>query len=159
MEASLDVSGLPEVSFAQGDVVLEQGQTGSKVYILKTGSVAVSAGNDEICKFGEAGSVIGEISALLKGEISATVKAESDCTFQVIEDLDAYCAGNPGAGVYLARVVAQRLVNMNGLFSDIRSEINSMDKEGKGGGKLWGLIERIDRFWATEVFVVRPPDK
>jgi CRP-like cAMP-binding protein len=159
MEASLDVSGLPEVSFAQGDVVLEQGQTGSKVYILKSGSVAVLAGGNEICKFGEAGTVLGEISALLGGEISATVKAETEATFEVIDNLDTYCADHPGAGFYLARVLAQRVVNMNVLFADIRSEIKGMEAEGKGTSKLWSFIERIDQFWATEVFAVRPLDK
>jgi CRP-like cAMP-binding protein len=158
MDSSLDVTGLPEVSFAEGDVILEQGQTGSKVYILKEGSVLVIADGNEICKFGESGTVLGEISALLKGNISATVKAESACTLHVIDDLDAYCGSHPGAGVYLARVLAQRVVNMNVLFADIRSEIQGLGEAKGKSSKLWDLIERIDRFWATEVFVVRPPE-
>ena len=158
MEASLDVAGLPETTFAQGNVILEEGKTGSKVYILKEGSVSVVARANEICKFAEVGTVLGEISALLQGEISATVKAESDCTLQVIDDLDAYCKANPGTGIHLARVLAQRVVKMNELFSDIRSEIKGMDDGDQGkSSKLGSLIERIERFWATEVFAIRPP--
>jgi len=71
-EALLDI--LEEVILNEGDKPIEEGQTGTHFYIIKTGAVAISKDGAEIARLG-AGSYFGERALLTEEPTAATVTA------------------------------------------------------------------------------------
>ena len=69
---------LPKETFKMGDVLLEKGERSSKVYVLLSGSISITAEGHLLAKEMSPGSIVGEISALLGSPIVATVTAMED---------------------------------------------------------------------------------
>ncbi len=158
-EHAFNVEGLKEITFADGDTVMAEGAKSNRVFLLKSGSVTVTTNGKEICKISEPLSIFGEIGALLDCPHSATVTAGVESVFYVIEDLRAYCKDHPDASVYIAQILAQRLVNMNNYFHEFKNELDSMDAldaELSFAKKISGLILRMDRFWGREIVESKP---
>ena len=151
----LEIDGLPEKHFKKGETVLEEGNFGSKVYILKEGSVSIFASGNQICKVNTPGTIFGEISALLEGDYSATVIAESDSVFNAIDDLSKLIDENHLACQKIARMLALRLVNMNHIFAEIKHEIQNMPGDSsisQTNNKLITLMVKMDEFWGKSIF-------
>jgi CRP-like cAMP-binding protein len=155
-ETKLDVTGLNEKEFKQDETVLEEGKTGSIVYILKEGSLRVEAGGNELVKFNTPGTVLGEIAALLKVEHTATVTTEEDSVFYVIDDFEAYFKDNSSAALDIARILATRVMHMNQHFVEVRHEIEELRKDPttqqETHGRLHNLLSKMDSFWGQEIF-------
>ena len=154
-EIMLQVEGLPEVDYKKGDVIFEEGKLGTKVYILKEGSVVVTAFGNELCKLNTPGTILGEVSALLEDDYSATVAAETDTTFYVVDDLSTLFKDKPEICMKVARLLALRLQNMNMLYGEIKHEIEKMrtdEKTKKSSSKLYNLILKMDAFWGQDAF-------
>jgi CRP-like cAMP-binding protein len=154
-EETLSVYGLPERSVGAGEILLEEGGVGSTVYILKKGAIKVVADNDKVLyETDTAGTVLGEIAALLGCAHSATVRAETECIVQVIDDLDEFFNANPSACLSVARTLAARVVNMNEHFVELRAEIDALhhsEDDEKKTGKLYELMVKMDEFWGRDV--------
>lgn len=160
MEASLDISNLPSKSFAPGDVILEQGQQSNQAFVLKSGTLSVFVSGQQVCQVDTEGAVVGEISALLGCEVSATVRAETSATTYVIENMKEFLRNDSSAALNVAQILAQRVVNMNGHFSQISAEIDSLQSaSGTSRGRLRQMMRDLEEFWATEVLVIRPRKK
>ena len=56
----IDDLNLPEIEIKSGNVVLEEGVTSSRILILQSGKVRVSAKGEEICEIDTLGAVLGE---------------------------------------------------------------------------------------------------
>ena len=139
----------------QRKIVLKEGVRGTKVYILRDGSVSVHTAGSQICRINTVGTIFGEISTLLKAEHSATVIAEADTTFQVIEDLQKLLDENPKIGIIIARILAVRVINMNLLYAELKHELGTMPtlNEGlQGSNRLYDLLSEMDEFWGKNVF-------
>ena len=67
--------GLPEVTYAAGDVVIAEGERTGSIWILLSGSVNVWRGDEPISTISRPGSVFGEISLLLDQPHGATLVA------------------------------------------------------------------------------------
>ena len=52
----LEIDGLPEKKFRRGAIILKEGKTDSKVYVLKEGSVSVYTAGNQICKVNTPGT-------------------------------------------------------------------------------------------------------
>lgn len=101
----------------QDDVVIEEGGSGSRIYILMAGSVDVVKNGEVLASFKSTGDIFGELAALGDEMRSATVRANSK-TFllavdqKFLQDIKPKEA-NPEfyAAFYefLARVIATRL--------------------------------------------------
>ena len=151
----LEIDGLPEEKFARGTIVLKEGIRGTKVYILKDGTVSVHTAGSQICRVNTTGTIFGEISTLLEAEHSATVIAETDTTFQVIEDLPKLLDENPRIGITIARILALRVINMNLLYAELKHELEAipaMNAGSQAGKKLYDLLSEMDEFWGKNVF-------
>jgi len=161
-DINFKVDGLSEVKFAKGDAVMVEGTKSNRVYLLKAGTVGVTAGGTEICKISQPLSIFGEIGALLDCAHSATVKTTEECTFYVIESLPAYCKANPESGIRIAEVLAQRLVNMNSHFVEFKNEITALgalEKDLAFAKQISKLILRMDKFWGREIIETKPRQK
>jgi len=151
----LEIEGMPEKEFKRGEVILQEGQTGTKVYILKEGAVSIQLSGNEICKVNTPGTIFGEISALLEGDYSATVVAEINTTFFAIEDLSTLMSDNHKACLIIARILALRLVNMNHIFPEIKHELQNMPGDStvsQTNNKLINLMVKMDEFWGRSIF-------
>ena len=153
-EFAMETKGLPEVKFAKGALLLEEGKRAKGVYVLKDGAVAVLIAQKEICKVNDALAIFGEMSVLLDSEATATVVAESDCTCYFIKDLMAHLRGNPDAALHVAQVMALRIANMNTAYIEIKNDIAKLQKlqDGKVKSKLGDLMAKMDKFWGQEIW-------
>ena len=141
---------LPEVEFESGDVILEEGITSSKIYILQAGEVRVVAKGEEICTIDVKGAVFGETSVLLGHETSAKVEAVGKSSFLLIDDAENYLKSQPELIYNIAIILAGRIVNMNQLFVEMRGELGNkgMSKIKK---KLYGLMIMTNNFFDRDI--------
>lgn len=119
-----DVSGLPEKRFNKGDALLKEGEYAGRVYVLKDGTLSVQAGGVELARLTEPRTIVGEVSVLLERRHSATVQAECFTVVYIIEDLVGYAKANPEVALYLAQLLAQRMVNMNQMFTELKDAVS-----------------------------------
>lgn len=67
-----------------GRVLIEQGQSGSSLYVLLEGRLSVERDHHQVA-IREAGEFVGELSLLLGEPCNATVTAVDDCRLLVLE--------------------------------------------------------------------------
>lgn len=154
-DLKLDTSGLEELKFSAGDVIMREGERSDCVLILKSGAVSIRAVDREICKINEPHSIFGEISALLDTEHSATVTAVEDSVFWTVPNFAKDLEANADRARYVAIVLAKRLVHMNFNFLEIRAELEELKASAVDGGrkgKLGGIIAKLDEFWGSSIF-------
>jgi CRP-like cAMP-binding protein len=96
-----------------GVSLLEEGTPGKSVYVLEEGEVRITVGGREITYISERGAVFGEMAALLDRPRGATVTAVSDSRFFVIDDFLAFLRRDADLSLFLLRVLAQRIDEMN----------------------------------------------
>ncbi len=75
---------LVPVEVVSGDVVIQQGDAGDRVYLIESGTVEVTRDGRHIAHLGR-GDVFGEIALLRDVPRTATVTATSDAVFQALE--------------------------------------------------------------------------
>lgn len=110
MSRLLDLAGdVPELRFAAGDVIIEEGAPLSDLYLLKEGEVEIRRDMLSIGKITKIGSALGEISALLGTPPTATAIALTPCTFAVVKDASAFVCDNHDVTLEVARNLAHRL--------------------------------------------------
>jgi len=120
---------LPEVDIKKGETILEEGLHGTKVFVLLVGGVKITSGNHLIAKEENAGSILGELSALLGTNYVATVSTTEDSKFYVIENFIEFLKECPEVAVNVSQTLAYRLVYMNEHFVEIRNKISNINEE------------------------------
>jgi CRP/FNR family transcriptional regulator, cyclic AMP receptor protein len=105
---------LNEVSVASGKVLVKEGSTGYECFIIVSGHVDVSIGDEVISRF-SAGEYFGELALLDKRPRSATVTATTDCTVMVLSQREFAKALDtiPGLSAKLLENLALRLRDSN----------------------------------------------
>jgi CRP-like cAMP-binding protein len=141
---------LPVVTFSAGDIILEEGITSSRIYILQTGNVSITAKGEEICKIDTKGAVFGETSVLNKRETSAEVKAVEESKFLLVDDAEEYLKGQPELIYNIAQILASRLVHMNELFLEMKGAIPKKVSD-KIKAKLYSFMIITNRFFDRDV--------
>lgn len=125
------ISELPARSFGKGDVLLSEGQEGSSIFFLESGSVEVRKNGVVITKVREKGAMFGEMSVLLGCPLTATVCASSDVTCRVATEPMAFLTAHPDVMIYIARSLARRLESLNRYLVDVKQQLR--DQEGHVG--------------------------
>ncbi|MCH7225572.1 Crp/Fnr family transcriptional regulator [Haloferula sp. A504] len=99
----------PVVSIPKGDVLLQQGKVGNRIFILKQGAVHITRDGTSICTIKSPGSAFGEISTLLGIPSTATATATADSSFVVIDNPLDTLKQNPEFCLEIAKLLAHRL--------------------------------------------------
>jgi CRP-like cAMP-binding protein len=133
-------------NFQPGSIIFEEGEYTNDLYILKTGKVAVLKGNAKVTEITEAGTYVGEMSALLGEPRSATLKAEGFCQFYVIpgDRIFKLVLDSPTIGIKLLGILADRLRNTTSTLARREKELAAMQ----------GKIESLLRHYSGVVHLV-----
>lgn len=115
LKDKLDVATV--VHFQEGKKILKAGVSGTTMYVVLEGQVAVAIGRKIVEKI-EAGGFFGEMALVDQLPRTATAVARSDCSLLPInrEALVKLVKSEPDFAMALMRSVAQRLRYMNSLF-------------------------------------------
>ena len=123
---------LTGVEIKEGEIILQEGLSGSKVYVLLRGAVKITSGSHLIAKEENEGSILGELSALLGTNYVATVTTTKDSRFYVIENFIEFLKEYPDVAVNVSQTLAYRLVYMNEHFVEVRNKISGINEELSG---------------------------
>lgn len=118
--------GLEEVTIDAGIALLKQDERASKVYIMVTGKVRVTAKDHEIAVIDDIGTILGEISALLGTDNVATVTTMEPSTFHIVDDFLEFIKENPEVGISVAQLLAVRLINTNNHMVYIKDQLDGL---------------------------------
>ena len=107
----------PPVSFLRNQVVLQEGQVGTRMYAVLEGHVTVSIGGKVVDRVGP-GGVLGEIALLDQSPRVASAVAEDHATLQPINRnvFVALVQLQPELGVALLTALSRRLRYLTGLL-------------------------------------------
>ena len=124
------------VRFAGGDVLLGEGETTGRLYILADGAVEVLRDEYQINTVAEQGAIFGDMSALLGIPHTATVRALGPCSAHVVEGAEAFLSSHQELAFHLARMLAQRLHGVTGYLVDLKRQFEDQ------AGHL-GMVDEI----------------
>jgi CRP-like cAMP-binding protein len=105
----------PSVSFLRNQVILEEGQVGTRMYAVLHGRVAVTIGGTVVDRIGP-GGVLGELALIDQAPRLASAVAEDNVALQPI-NRNAFIALiqlHPEVGAALLAALAQRLAYLTG---------------------------------------------
>jgi len=98
--------------FKKNDIVVNEGSEDNLIYILTKGKIGVFKGDVKIAEFSEKGTVVGEMSTILKTPRTATIKALEDTYLITIDaDLDTLILKYPDISKKILQSLAKRLKN------------------------------------------------
>ncbi len=110
------------VTFAPGEVLLAEGETSGCLYILLSGTVAVTKEEVEVTEIDQPGAFFGELSILLGKPHPATVRAMSEVVCRVSRPDKEFLVENPRIGLAVAELLASRLTGMLSYLVDLKSQ-------------------------------------
>jgi CRP/FNR family transcriptional regulator, cyclic AMP receptor protein len=113
---------LPEVHYATGDVVIEEGGASTGVWILVSGSLRVSKAGSVVNTVTRPGALIGEMSVLLGIPDSATVAAAQPSVLRYAEDGAALLSSDPAIISLVAVGLAERLNFVTTYLADLKQQ-------------------------------------
>jgi CRP/FNR family transcriptional regulator, cyclic AMP receptor protein len=128
---------LPLEAYVAGETILRAGLKTGRLLILKSGAVVILKDSLEIARVEQPGAVFGELAALLEQPHAADVRALQDSQFHVAEA--ALLRKDPVALLYVARILAQRLVVADSGLVELKKQLQA----GQPPSALGKTIEKL----------------
>ena len=128
---------LPLESYVAGETILRAGLKTGRLLILKSGAVVILKDSLEIARVEQPGAVFGELAALLEQPHAADVRALQDSQFHVADA--ALLIKDPVALLYVARILAQRLVVADSGLVELKKQLQA----GQPPSALGKTIEKL----------------
>jgi CRP-like cAMP-binding protein len=126
---------LPIADFAKGAVLLPEGVSTGRLYVLVDGMVEIVREDVQINIVTDRGAIFGDMSALLGTPHTATVRALTPSRAHVIEHGDDFLRAHPEIAYELAKLLAHRLngvttylVDLKHQFEDQESHLGMVDE-------------------------------
>jgi CRP/FNR family cyclic AMP-dependent transcriptional regulator len=136
-------AGAPRKHFDSGTVLLSEGETSGRLYVLAEGKVEVLRGDTQVAVIGDPGSVFGEMAVLLKRPHTATVRAASPVGVFVFEDAEQFLKSNPEIAFFVGKILAERLNAATTYLVDLKRQFEGHDNHlGMVGEVLESLIHQ-----------------
>lgn len=147
MREILDHCGdIPLQPVAGGTVLLTEGQSTGRVYVLAQGRIEVLRGDTQVAVLDEPGSLVGEMSVLLGIPHTATARALGDAKVHVIQNGKAFFSANPQVSWLVAQLLANRLNAATTYLVDLKRQYASHgDHLEMVGEVLESLIHQQER--------------
>lgn len=135
----------PLLEFAAGSVLLPEGDTSGRLYVLKSGSVEVLRGETQVAVVEESGAVFGEMSVLLNRPHTATVRALTPIEVHAFDDAGSFLRSNPEIAFHVGRLLAGRLNAATTYLADLKRQFEDQSNHlGMVGEVLDVLIHQQD---------------
>lgn len=109
-------------SFPAGTILIREGGTDGRLYVLIEGQVEVQRKDTQVSYVDEPGSLFGEMSVLLDMPYSATVTALSDVKAYTIDDPIAFLSSQAEIALELAALLARRLYYTTSYLVDLQQQ-------------------------------------
>ena len=104
--------------YADGDIVLEDGELGKGFCILESGVLEVIREGKTLSEIDQPGSIFGELSEILGMKRDAVIKAKTAAKVRHVEEsIEDIVSKNPKVSVKLIRTLGRRLYRMNRLVT------------------------------------------
>jgi CRP/FNR family transcriptional regulator, cyclic AMP receptor protein len=111
---------LPEVAFAPGDVVVQEGGSAGSLWVLVSGALRVTKGPVVVNTVTRPGALVGEIALLLDTINGATVRATEPSVLRHAVDGRALLASDPAITRLVAIGLAERLNFVTTYLADLK---------------------------------------
>jgi CRP-like cAMP-binding protein len=146
MASILDHCGNAEPrTCAAGTVLIEEGGTSGRLFVLVEGRVEVLRGDTQVALVDEPGAIFGEMSVLLGVPHTATVRVASAARVHVFEDAAQFLRSHPAIGFHIAKLLAQRLNAATTYLVDLKRQFEDRrDHLGMVGDVLESLMHQPD---------------
>jgi CRP/FNR family transcriptional regulator, cyclic AMP receptor protein len=128
--------GRPEVSVAAGEVLIAEGASTGRLFVLLEGRLAVRKGDETVATLTEPGACVGEMAALLGIPHTAAVVAEQPCRLRIVDDAGLVLRDDPQLLGAVARLLARRLQLVTSYLGDLRNQYAHL-----GGGL--GMVHEV----------------
>jgi CRP-like cAMP-binding protein len=139
-------SSLPVTAFADGTVLLPEGASTDRGYVLAEGRIEILRGSTQVAVLDEPGALVGEMSILLGVPHTATARALGDVKVHLIENAADFFRGHPELSWLVARLLAGRLNAATTYLVDLtRQFAGSGDHLEMVGEVLESLIHQQER--------------
>lgn len=135
----------PIQHFAEGEVVLEQGDCTGLIYVLIRGTVEVVRDNVKVAKVNEPGAIFGDLSALLGVPHTAAVRAVHESSFHIVANPGEFLEQNPSASLHLCKLLARRLDAVNKYLVNVKQQFEGHDHLAMVDEMLDTLMHRQPR--------------
>jgi CRP/FNR family transcriptional regulator, cyclic AMP receptor protein len=132
--------GMKTQSFEPGEVLIHEGLTLGKLFVLIEGQIEVIRRDTPVTHVDEPGSVFGEMSVLLDQPYSATVKALSGIKVYVIEDAYKFLESKPEVSIHIATLLARRLYYTTAYLVDLQQQMAGRRKDLDVVDKILGSL-------------------
>jgi len=119
-----------------GVVLLTEGQTTGRLYVLAEGTLEVVKGGAVVATLFEPGAVVGEMSILLGRAHTATVRSRTTARVFIIDNAEAFLIDNPGVAWTVAQMLAQRLNSATTYLADLKVQY-------AGSGNHLGMVSDV----------------
>jgi CRP/FNR family transcriptional regulator, cyclic AMP receptor protein len=113
---------LPEIDYAPGDVVVQEGGASGSIWVLVSGALQVRRGDEVVNTITHPGAVVGEMSVLLGTDHGSTVEATQASRLRFAEDGHALLARDPAITKIVAIGLAERLNVVTTYLADLKHQ-------------------------------------
>ncbi len=129
-------AGAPEEVLEPGSVLLVEGETSGRIYVLKQGTIEVARGDTVVATVTSPGAIFGEMSVLLGVPHTATVRTGSAATVYRFDDAPAFLSAHPEIAFGVARLLARRLNAATSYLVDIKRQFEGHDNH-------FGMVDAV----------------
>lgn len=119
--------GLPEKTFRQGDILMAEGGSDKRIYILIEGGVNIYKGDILVSSQSDPGAIYGELAVLLDVPHTATVKASMLSRTYVVEEAVEFLRSHPDLSFQLASLLARKLNSITSYLADLKQQFHDRD--------------------------------
>src|SRR5262249_36412414 len=142
------LSALPVRTYHAGETILSDGSKTGRLFILKTGEVAVLKNSAELARVDQPHAVFGELAALLDQPHGADVRALQDSAFHVADV--TLLEKEPVLLGAVARILARRFVIVNESLVALKNEIQT----GHSPSAVRNVIAKMEtQMMATQILI------
>ncbi len=134
------VENHPIRTYANGDIVLQQGAKAGVLLVLIDGAFEVRKGEFLIDVINDPGAVFGEISLLAEVGHTADVVASGTCSAHVIENPREFMRNNPEFHLSVSEMLARRLNYMVAYLTNVKQQYEGHDHLGMVDQVLESLV-------------------
>jgi CRP-like cAMP-binding protein len=108
-------SGAAVERFGPGDVIFEEGSEGDRMYVIRSGEVAIER-NGKILATLAAGDILGEMAVIDGSKRCATATAKQECELVPLTDLLFLVHETPTFAISIMRTLTDRLRRLDQLI-------------------------------------------